>query len=57
MQITLHLTELRKAQGLTQKQLADKSGVNIKSVCSAERARVSPEPTIFVCLPRRLAAP
>lgn len=42
MKITLHLAELRKAQGLTQKQLADKSGVNIKSVSSAERGQGLP---------------
>ena len=36
MQITIHLRELREAQGLTQQQLADKAEMSIKSVQSAE---------------------
>lgn len=36
MKITLHLTELRKAQGLTQKQLAIKAGVPVNSVRNVE---------------------
>ena len=42
MQITIHLRELRKAQGLTQQQLADKAGVNMHSVHYAERGKALP---------------
>ena len=42
MKITLHLRELRKAQGLTQQQLADKAGVNVYSVNYAERGKGLP---------------
>ena len=42
MQITLHLTELREAQGLTQKQLADKAGLPINSVSNVERGITLP---------------
>lgn len=42
MKITIHLRELRKAQGLTQRQLADKAGMSRKSVQSAERGRSLP---------------
>ena len=36
MQITIHLRELRKAQGLTQQQLADKAGLPVHSVRNVE---------------------
>ena len=42
MQITIHLRELRKAQGLSQQQLADKAGVNVYSVHNAERGKALP---------------
>ena len=42
MQITIHLRELRKAQGLSQQQLADKAEMSIKSVQSAERGKSLP---------------
>lgn len=49
MQITLHLTELREAQGLTQKQLADKAGLPINSVSNVERGNTLPG-TYNLCL-------
>lgn len=42
MDITIHLAELRKAQGMTQQQLADKSGVSIKSINAVERGQCLP---------------
>ena len=42
MQITIHLRELREAQGLTQQQLADKAGMSINSLQSAERGKSLP---------------
>ena len=42
MQITIHLRELRKAQGLSQQQLADKAGMSIQSVQSVERGKSLP---------------
>ena len=49
MQITLHLTELRKAQGMTQQQLADKAGLPINSVSTVERGITLPG-TYNLCL-------
>ena len=42
MQITIHLRELRKAQGLSQQQLADKAEMSIQSVQSVERGKSLP---------------
>ena len=36
MKITIHLRELREAQGLTQKQLAIKAGMPVNSVRNVE---------------------